>query len=445
MKYPDVESHLLEFKRELPQNDQIVKTVIGFCNQAGGSLIIGVDDDGTIVGLPEDEVMQVIEWMEPSVYQSCSPPIIPKVLAQRIANKLILVITVSSGMNKPYYRTSEGLEKGTYIRIGRSTIRATADMIEELKWQSRGLSFDAMPVYQAKINDLNSDKINDFLESRRQKAKVKVDNEILRSYKLVTEEHSQEFPTVAGVLLFGKDVNFFFSEAMIICTHFSGTSERNVIATRDCIGNLFEQFSEAYHFILSQLNRSFKIIGPRRDEQLEIPESAIRELLLNAIVHRNYHLRSPSKIAIYEDRIEIFSPGGFPTPFPNILQGLTDARNMTICKVFREAQYIEKLGSGIIEAFESYAKAGLSPPEIINNDNHVKCILPRGTYRMTDVRDEMQPILELCRKVRDVSMANIIEMLHLPRTTAKRYLAVLLKQEKIVRLGQGKGTRYRLK
>ena len=96
-------------------------------------------------------------------------------------------------------------------------------------------------------------------------------------------------------------------------------------------------------------------------------------------------------------------------------------------------------------SFESYAKAGLSPPEIINNENHVKCILPRGNYRMTDVRDELQPFVELCRKVRDVSMGDIIEMLHLSRTTAKRYLAILLEQGKIVSLWQGRGTRYRLK
>ena len=82
-----------------------------------------------------------MEYEAKSIFESSSPPIIPAIYSQRIANKTLLIIEASPGMNKPYYRNSEGLEKGTYVRLGRSTVRATADMIEELKWQSRGRSF----------------------------------------------------------------------------------------------------------------------------------------------------------------------------------------------------------------------------------------------------------------------------------------------------------------
>ena len=131
MKYTAEESSKLEFKETMPENDQIIKTIIGFCNQKGGKLIIGVNSKGIITGLPHDDVQKTMEYINKSIFESSAPPIIPLVYIQRIADKTILIIEVSSGMNKPYYRKSEGLDKGTYIRLGRSTLRATSDIIEE--------------------------------------------------------------------------------------------------------------------------------------------------------------------------------------------------------------------------------------------------------------------------------------------------------------------------
>src|SRR5476649_2083811 len=124
MKYPGNESSILEFKRTLPENDQIIKTVIGFCNRNGGKLIIGVDSDGTIVGMSEEEIQKVMEYVNKSIFEASAPPIIAGAHSQRIGDKTLLIIEVSAGMNKPYYRKSEGLDRGTYVRLGRSTVRA---------------------------------------------------------------------------------------------------------------------------------------------------------------------------------------------------------------------------------------------------------------------------------------------------------------------------------
>lgn len=443
MKYPEPESHTLEFKSTLPKNDQIIKTVIGFCNQAGGRLIIGVDNDGKIIGIEEDEAMKLMEWLKHTIYQTTTPPIIPKILLQRIADKLILVVKVSSGMNKPYHKKSDGLERGTYIRVGRSTLRATSDMIEELRWQGRGLSFDVMPIYQASVDDLDTFKVSKFLEERTKKTEISVTEEILKTYRLVAEEHAHIYPSVCGLLLFGKKVDYWFSEAMIICTHFSGISGREAIATKDCTGTLFEQFSNAYEFVLTQINRSFTIRGPKREEKFEVPEVAIRELLLNAVIHRNYHLRAPIKIAIYQDRIEIFSPGGFPTPFASMKLGLTDVRNMAICKIFRESGYIEKLGTGILTAFEAYEKWGLPEPTIIDGENFVKCILPREPYGTVQATDELQLILRLFTTADELAVSDIIAAYHFPRATATRRLNELVKSGALIKVGSGKGTKYK--
>ena len=443
MKYPEPESHILEFKSTAPKNEQIVKTVIGFCNQAGGRLILGIDNDGKIIGIEEDEAMQLMESLEYTIYQTTTPPIIPKILLQRIGGKLIVVLKVSSGMNKPYYKKNEGLERGTYIRVGRSTLRATSDMIEELRWQGRGLSFDVMPIYQASIDDLDSSKISKFLEKRTKETQISITEEVLKAYKLIVEEHAHIYPSVCGLLLFGKKVDYWLSEAMIICTHFSGLSGREAIATRDCTGTLFEQFSNAYEFILSQINKSFTIREPKRTEKFEIPEVAIRELLLNAVIHRNYHLRAPIKVAIYQDRLEIFSPGGFPTPFASMKLGLTDVRNMAICKIFRESGYIEKLGTGILTAFEAYEKWELPEPIIIDGENFVKCILPRAFYGTVKVSDDLQLILRLFTTADELAVSDIIETLHMPRATATRRLNELVKSGALIKVGRGKGTRYK--
>ncbi len=167
-RHPESESVLLEFKREVPKNEQIIKTIIGFCNQKGGRLIIGVANDRVIVGLPEDEINKLLESLDYSIYEACYPPIIPLVSTELFGDKTVLII-VSSGMSKPYFRKSEGIEKGTYIRIGRSTVRATSAMIEELKWQSQRIDFEKLPVYNASLDSLDKQLIQNFLDNRKNK------------------------------------------------------------------------------------------------------------------------------------------------------------------------------------------------------------------------------------------------------------------------------------
>lgn len=155
MKYPDLESSILEFKQELPKNEQIIKTIVGFCNQNGGKIVVGVNNAREVVGINEEEIQKSMEYLDKTIFQASNPPILPLIYSQNMGDKNLLLIEVSKGMNKPYYIKSEGLEKGVYVRLGRNTLRANADLIEELKWQSRGISFDLLPVYHSKREDLD--------------------------------------------------------------------------------------------------------------------------------------------------------------------------------------------------------------------------------------------------------------------------------------------------
>lgn len=454
MKYPELESASIEWKREIPANDQIIKTIVGFCNLYGGKLIIGIDNDGTIIGLEEEEIQKTLEYLNLAVYQASMPPIIPNIYTQNIEGRIIIIIEISAGMNKPYFIKSLGLEQGTYIRLGRSTVRASATMIDELRLTAQGKIYDKMPLYQATQQDLNTEKIQEFLSKRAEKKKAITQQDALYAYHFVVNEQAQTYPTVAGILLFGKQPNFFFSEARIMCAHFPGNEIKDrAIASRECTGTLLEQFDDAFNFVLSRLNYSWIIEGTRRKEILEIPREALREALINALVHRNYHLQAACKIAIFDNRIEIFSPGNFPGPLnqQNLRNGYTFLRNVAIAAAFRELGVVESFGIGFQKIFSLYEEMNLRTPQVIEDANFVKCILPRGKeailprpQQTTGITEELQEILRFFDLASEITLTEIMQRLHIPRTTATRRIKTLIEQRRLKKIGEGKRTRYRL-
>lgn len=270
----------------------------------------------------------------------------------------------------------------------------------------------------------------------------------MKAYHLIGEEDKKYLTTNAGLLLFGKHPQHYFSEAMIICAHFRGISGRDVVATVDCEGTLFEQFESAFTFLLSRLSRSFVIRGVKREETLEIPEEAIREALLNAIIHRNYHQTSPLRISIYDDRVEILSPGTFPGPLDStsMKAGLTFLRNPLICRIFREAGYVEKMGTGLLTIFNSYEKRGLMEPQIFELNSFVKCILPRKTIPGSALLSEdAKKIEEVIASQGEITINELVKMFSLSRPTIWRRLQELLQQGMIERIGHTRGARYRYK
>lgn len=441
------ESSVLELKGAIPANNQILKTVVGFCNQFGGRIIIGIDDAQNVTGIEEDKADELLEFIHKTIYESCTPPIVPDIYTQRIGERLVLVIQISTGSQKPYFIRSLGVQEGTFIRLGRSTLRADTDTIADLQRQNRGITYDRTPVFAATVDDLDENLVLQFLKDRPAGFDGGSYHPLLESYHCLTKEQAGEYPTVAGLLTFSKNPQNWFPEAMIICSHFSGVTGREALATRDFTGSLFEQYRNAYDFILSQLNRTFTINGPKRSEEFEIPPVAIREALVNMIVHRNYALPGPSKIALYDDRIEFFSPGVFPGPIDtnNLGTGITYIRNSVIARLFREAGYIEKLGTGFITMFDSCLQAGLPMPVVTEGANFIKCVL----YRFKKPSDIQTEPLELVHRLfctsQEICVADVIKLLNVSRATAVRRLSELVKLGLIKRVGAGASTRYQRK
>lgn len=448
MKYPEGESALVELKAQVPAKQQIVKTIVAFCNGFGGKLIIGVQDDRAICGVEEDDIDELMTSLQQSIYQSATPAILPSIYTQRIQEKLLVIIEVSAGMNKPYFVTALGLNEGVFIRAGAQTVKATSQLIQELAWQSKGFSADEMPVYAASKETIDTSLFRSHLERYRQFYQQGDLSAQLRHYKVLIEEHQHVYPTVGGLLLFGDQPERYLPEAFVICTHFKGVFGREALASQDCTGNLLMQATSALHFVTSRLHRAFHIQGAQRHEALEVPEVALREVIINAVVHRDYHLPGPIKIAIYDDRVEVFSPGNFPGPLrtDQLEMGITYIRNHVICRVFREAGFIEKLGSGFLTLFDSYRKAGLPQPKVIEGSGFIKCILPRAdkvNTRMTV--DSYEKIRQLFYVSDELTAEEVVRSLGVSRQTAGRRLAELVKQGFLIRVGKGPATRYKIR
>lgn len=447
MQYPGQESSQLEFKRELPRKEQILKTIIAFANQNGGKLVVGVEDNGTIVGVPEQTAFDIQQQLDQYIFEGSVPPLIPTIYSQRFGEKLIIAIDIASGSQKPYYLRQEGPVEGIYVRLGKHTHRAPAEWVDEMRWLARGRFFDSTPCFQASSADLNSPALEQFFSHRRKVPAIKPSKDTLLSYQILVQEQTASLPSVGGMLLFGTKPQRFFPEAFILCSHFKGTMGREVIASREVSGTLFEQLAGASEFILQTLHSSFSIQGMQRKEQLEIPEEAIREALINAIVHRSYAIHAPTKIALYRDRVEIFSPGCFPGPLNthDLTEGLTYIRNTLICRAFFELGLIEKLGSGFITMFDSYRKRGLMPPQVIEGNNFIKVILPRQPLPRSEKAQLGEPILALFARSPQISIGDVIDNLGLSRSTAWRQLQKLLQAGLIEQVGKGRTTAYRLK
>ena len=442
------ESSRCELKESFPEKGQIIKTSIAFCNSHGGKIIIGIRDDGQVLGVSEDEIQSHLEFLNKQIFDSCSPPIIPQVYSSIMDGHHVLIIEVSSGMNKPYFISNKGMNDGTYVRIGRSTMKATPELIQELQWQSRGLSYDSLPCYSSLLDELDPKSLMEFAKGFNIKT-AECDKTFLRSHGLVIQEHGRDYLSHAASLLFGIAPQQHHPEAFIIATCFKGSEGRESLDSRDFMGSLASQIQSTISFILSHIGVRYTIREAKRDERPTIPEIAIREAVINAVVHRNYHIPSPIKVAIYENRVEIFNPGGFPAPIAehDFKMGISHIRNIVIARVMRHMGYVEKLGSGLMTIVDSCLKEGLMHPSVVDGGSYTKVILYKGflgkAAPSAKLDDEMDQILNLIIKEGDVATRDVVDSLRMSKTTVIRKLNQLCELGLIEKRGKARSVRYR--
>ncbi len=437
--YQARESKDLEFKAKLPSFHSLIKTCVAFSNGMGGKIIIGVDDKThQVIGVDEETRNRLYEEFPNSVYDATSPSLLVEIYEQHFNELGVLIIEVPHSIKKPVFIKSDGIPKGVYLRAGSSTRHASQEYIEELMRENKRVNFDEEMI-QEESNILSAELIKTIFGS--------IGPERLVSEKVLVPSlvrFKQYGPTVAGVLIFCENPHRYVPEALVQCSRFRGVEGRDIMQSEEIVGNLEKQLENSYQLIKSWIMRDYRLIGTKLKGSTLIPEVALREAIVNALLHRKYWIPGSVKIALYDNRLEIFNPGNFPgmIDLNNLGDGTTYLRNPTLVRLARRFGIIEKLGTGIRLIFESCQKSGLKKPDFLEGPDSVKVIfyfLP-AEKEFENEEDKLMALF-LMREI--VKIKDVSSYLKVSRNTATRKLTKLIEKGKIIREGKGPSCQYR--
>jgi predicted HTH transcriptional regulator len=343
------EGRRLEFKSQLPSVADIAKTIVSFSNDAGGELFIGIQDNPReLKGLPEDELFQIEEQISSIIYERCYPVIIPDITFHTVDNKHFIRVRVYRGNHLPYYLKDKGKRQGTFVRVGSSNRLADENIIRELERQRHNSSFDGELVHDMLFDEID---LSSFSTLFKEQTGEDLDKSALKKLDLVKEFHGEERPTVGCVLFSDSGIrNEMFHYAKIECGRFKGTTSDEFIDQKSIVSNIAYQPEEAYDFVLRHINKGAKVEGVYTQSRWEYPVGAIREVIRNAIVHRDYSLTGKDiKVAIYDDMVEVTSPGKLlpSIDFNELDARQSDIRNKIIAPVFKKMGIIDQWGNGL--------------------------------------------------------------------------------------------------
>ncbi|NUQ82572.1 MAG: putative DNA binding domain-containing protein [Bacteroidetes bacterium] len=343
------EGRRLEFKQELPAVSDLAKTIVAFANDAGGDLFIGVrNNPRELVGIPESELFKIEEQIASVIHDHCSPVIVPEISFHSENGFHFIRIQIHRGSDFPYHLKSKGLKEGTFIRIGSTNRLADESIIAELQRRKRNVSFDSEPVYGKNPADFD---IESFRQQFKSLTGEVLDDAALNKLALVKEHQGHLLPANAMALFSGyesrKDL---FPYSKIECARFKGTSTDTKIDDKTITEQIGEQPAEALKFIQRHVDQASVIEGVYTKVRWEYPMDAIREALRNAVVHRDYSLTGKDiKVAIYDDMVEITSPGTLPPSidFQEMEARQSDIRNKVIAPIFKRLGIIDQWGNGL--------------------------------------------------------------------------------------------------
>ncbi len=368
------ESKNTEFKEELPRkSEKYTKTVVAYANTQGGKLIFGVvDETREIVGIDESILFQVMDSIANAISDSCEPQIIPEIEPSTVERKTVIVVTVAPEPHRPYFLKSKGKEEGTYIRVGGTTRLASPEKIKELEMEGSKISWDELTCVGYKVTENAIKKLCRDMNRRRKEIQDQnnlseklpaVTRANLENWKVLKKSNDGYLASNAFVLL----TSDYFRFSRTQCAVFKGTDRNVFLDKREYTGPLYEQIDEAISFVLRNIRLGAKIEGIQRKEAYELPVAAIREMIVNAHCHRLMTDESCVQVAIYDDRLEVTSPGGLYNglTFEEALQGHSKLRNRVVANVFNQIGLIEAWGTGLQRIRISAIEYGLPEPEFI--------------------------------------------------------------------------------
>ena len=446
------ESETVELKEVVV--DDIRKEIIAFANCDGGKLYIGVRDDGTVVGVdnPDRTALQISNMARDAIKPDITMFMHYGTIEE--SGKKIVAIDIQRGTDRPYYIAKKGMRpEGVYVRQGYSAVPATDTAIRHMIKETDGDRFEAM-------RSLNQDLTFYAVKNAFEQRNVDFGVQQMRTLKIIDSD------------------GLYSNLAMLLsdqCTHtikvavFQGTDQTVFRDRKEFAGSLMQQMNDVYAFIDFRNQTHAAIEGLLRIDTRDYPEIAVREALLNLLVHRDYSFSASALISIYEDRIEFVSIGGLVPgiELEDVMAGISICRNQDLANVFYRLQLIEAYGTGISKMMMAYRDM-LQKPVIETTKNTFKIILPNvnvqkqyaqtklPVYRVEDqsmqysynaakikgLSDEDEIILEYIGKHDRLTKQQAAELLEVSASTATRLLKRMVESHMLKRNGKARNTYY---
>jgi predicted HTH transcriptional regulator len=428
------EGKTVEFKRDLSSPDKVLRTLVAFANTAGGVLVVGVEDRSKrVVGVVDP--LNLEERVANLVSERIRPPLVPDIEVLPWRRTHVVAVRVHPSNVRPHYLKDLGSDKGVFLRVGSTNRRADPVLIAELRRYTLNQSFDEQP-----LPELNSEAI-DFRAASDSFAPVrKLRRRDLETLNVTTRHQGRLVPTIGGVLLFGKERGRYFPDAWIQAGRFPGTDRRRILDAAEIRSCLTLAVEEAIAFVRRNTSRELIIGGIHRTERWSFPEVAVREAIINAVVHADYaQTGAPLRISIFDDRFEVENPGLLPfgLTIEEIKRGVSKLRNRVIGRIFNELGLIEQWGSGIQRMLAACETAGLAPPNFEEIGTHFRVTLPL-TQRRAPVLDEVdQAILAALQKSDGLSTRRLAEKIGRSARATRSRLLTLVQSGLVVEVGTG--------
>ncbi len=359
-----------ECKAALGSNEELAKDLVCFANSDGGLIILGVQDDRTVIGVGDPDPLLL--RIDDVAFNRCSPPItvVPETLL--LEGKTVVVLNVAKGDQRPY-ATASGRY---YVRSGARCRAASREELLRLFQASTALYYDEQPLPRLDLGDLDLGSVTRHLADTGLED-VEDLPRVLRNWRLYDGSH----PTVGGVVLFGRAPQEALESSKVVAGAFRGDDiGDDLLDRKDLRGDLFEVISQAQTFLGLHLRTGHEINGFEPERRPEIPPAALREAVVNALVHRDYSIPGPVRIFVLADRVEIRSPGRPPNTVDAeaMRAGIHVTRNPHIYSRVADAELATRAGTGIRRIARLLREHGGGELGITISDAEVVLTLPRG-------------------------------------------------------------------
>lgn len=438
-----LEGKNIEFKRQY--TDDIKYAVLAFANTEGGTLYIGINDDGSVEGVenPDAVMLQVMNMIRDNIRPDITVAV--DCSTELMENKHVVVLIIQRGVARPYYLANKGIRPaGVYVRQGASSVPASETAILQMIKESSG------DVYE-EARSLNQNLTFKEAEAYFAKKHLQFGDAQKRTLQLISADGTY---SNLGMLLSDQCIS------IIKLAVFEGSKKTVFHDRKELSGSLFKQLEDAYAYI-NQFNYTrSEFPGLERVDTRDYPPEAVREALLNAVIHREYGIGGPTLISIFDDRIEFVTIGGLVKglSLADIKLGVSMLRNKNLANVFYRLHLIEAYGTGLLKIDECYADCAVKP-QLLATDNAFKLVLPNFNFAAKRVKnysladesktaskkeERYQIVLELARQNSLVTRSMIEKALHVSTSTAVLVLKKMLQMGLLKKYGEGRNVSYSL-